>query len=344
MRPTGKTFEVLLMDDPSGDDIHKVVQELNRSWLHLVTRDPPRGLGYAVLEGMRRAKGDVLVVMDADLSHPPEKLPEMVAAALQPGTQLVIGSRYVPGATIDGRWSMLRHLNSRGATMLARLFTWTSDPMSGFLAMRKELLTQAKAPLDPIGYKIGLELIVKCAVRRVGEIPIHFSDRHLGKSKMGLREQIQYVVHVRRLARWKYGELARMGEFGIVGASGLLVNLVTLTFANSMLLRIGITDQSARLNTAVAIAVLVAMTTNFFLNRMLTFGDKARKSLGREYIKFVSVCLIGAVVNWGVTTRLAAQWTDVLLGLQGAAVFGVLAGMIFNYIGSRVFVFSHHPR
>ncbi len=338
MRPSGFSFDLWLMDDPSGDGIDRVVKELGYSWVHLVTRTPPRGLGYAVLEGLRKAPGDILVVMDADLSHPPERIPALVAAAERPENHLVIGSRYAAGGTIDGGWSLLRHINSRAATLLARLFTWVKDPMSGFLAMRRDILQRAAGDLDPIGYKIGLELIVKCQCRTVAEVPIHFSDRQLGKSKMGLKEQIRYVVHVRRLARWKYGELARFAEFGLVGLTGVIVNLLVVTLVSDQMARMSFAA-SARVNTAVTVAVLASMTTNFFLNRMLTFGDKARGQLSREYLKFIAVCLVGGVVNWWTTTRLAPQWNEILLGLQAASLCGVAAGMFFNYVGSRLFVF-----
>ena len=338
MRPTGHTFDLWLMDDPSNDGVEKVVRDLGYSWVHLVTRTPPRGLGFAVLEGLRKAPGDILVVMDADLSHPPERIPDLVSAAERPENDLVIGSRYAPGGTIAGDWSLLRHINSRAATLLARLFTWVKDPMSGFLAMRKDILDRAAGDLDPIGYKIGLELIVKCRCRRVAEVPIHFSDRQLGKSKMGLKEQIRYVVHVRRLARWKYGELARFAEFGIVGLTGVFVNLLVVTLVSEQMSRMGFAA-SARLNTAITLAVFASMTTNFFLNRMATFSDKATKSLGRAYLTFVAVCLIGGVVNWWTTKRLATEWHEITLGLQIAALCGVAAGMLFNYAGARMFVF-----
>ncbi len=338
MRPTGYDFDLWLMDDPSGDGIERVVRDLGHSWVKLATRTPPRGLGFAVLEGLRRAPGDILVVMDADLSHPPERIPDLVAAAQRPESHLVIGSRYTSGGTIAGDWSLLRHINSRAATLLARLFTRVRDPMSGFLAMRRDILDRAAGTLDPIGYKIGLELIVKCRCRTVCEVPIHFSDRHLGKSKMGLREQLRYVVHVRRLARWKFGELARFAEFGLVGLSGVFVNLLVVTLVSDNMKSMGFAP-SARVNTAVTIAVLASMTTNFFLNRMLTFADKATRSLGRAYLTFVGVCLVGGIVNWWTTTRLAAQWNDVTLGLQAAALCGVGAGMLFNYAGSRLLVF-----
>jgi dolichol-phosphate mannosyltransferase len=339
MQPTGRNFDLWLMDDPSGDGIERAVNAAGEPWVHLVTRKPPRGLGYAVLEGLQSARGDILVVMDADLSHPPERIPALVEAAEDPAHDMVIGSRYTKGGTIAGDWSLLRHINSRGATWLARLFTWVDDPMSGFLAMRRDLLARAAGDLDPIGYKIGLELIVKCRCRSVAEVPIHFSDRALGKSKMGLREQLRYIVHVRQLARWKYGELARFAEFALVGASGLLVNLATVTAVSEALKATGMTSREALLNTSVTTAVLVSMASNFLLNRALTFGDRARQPMLKQFLMFVGVCLIGAVVNWFVTTRLALRWTDFMLGLQTASVCGVLAWMAFNYLGSRLFVF-----
>jgi len=339
MQPTGRRFDLWLMDDPSNDGIDRAVNAAGEPWVHLVTRKPPRGLGYAVLEGLRSARGDILVVMDADLSHPPERIPALVEAAERTENDMVIGSRYTTGGTIAGDWSLLRHINSRGATWLARLFTWVDDPMSGFLAMRRDLLARAAGDLDPIGYKIGLELIVKCRCRTVAEVPIHFSDRALGKSKMGLREQLRYIVHVRQLARWKYGELPRFGEFALVGASGLLVNLVTLTAVSEALKATGMTSREAILNTSVTVAVLLSMASNFLLNRALTFGDRTRQPLAKQFLMFVAVCFIGAIVNWFVTTRLAVRWTDVLFGLQSAAVCGVLAGMVFNYLGSRLLVF-----
>jgi dolichol-phosphate mannosyltransferase len=99
------------------------------------------------------------------------------------------------------------------------------------------------------------------------------------------------------------------------------------------------TSREAILNTSVTAAVLLSMASNFLLNRALTFGDRTRQPLPKQFLMFIAVCLLGAIVNWFVTTGLARRWTDVLLGLQTAAVCGVLAGMVFNYLGSRLVVF-----
>lgn len=195
--------EILVVDDESGDGTAEACSRLAAEHpLRLLVRRGERGLSGAVLRGLAEAKGALLVVMDADLSHPPEAVPGLVAALSEPGVDFVVGSRYVPGASTDERWGFFRWINSKVATLLARPLTKVRDPMSGFFALRRETLGRA-APLSPIGYKIGLELIVKCGCRAVREVPIHFRDRLHGRSKLGLREQLRYLRHLARLYRFR---------------------------------------------------------------------------------------------------------------------------------------------
>jgi dolichol-phosphate mannosyltransferase len=153
----------------------------------------------------------VFVVMDADLSHPPETIPELVRTLRDMGADIVIGSRYVPGGATERRWGILRRLNSRMATLIARPLTRVRDPMAGFFAISRATLSAAR-PLDPIGYKILLELIVKCDYQQVIEIPIEFRDRQHGQSKMSVREQANYVRHVARLVRSKCTSIAQFED------------------------------------------------------------------------------------------------------------------------------------
>ncbi len=193
-------FELLVMDDDSRDGTEALVEKLGLPWVRLVVRRANRGLSQAVVDGLRLARNDTIVVMDADLSHPPEMIPQMVAEAAR--HEFVVGSRYVEGGAVDEGWTVYRWINSQVATVMARPFTRIKDPMSGFFAFRRELLERA-APLNPVGYKIGLELIVKSAVRDVLEIPIHFVDRRYGRSKLSVREHMAYLRHVGRLAAFK---------------------------------------------------------------------------------------------------------------------------------------------
>jgi dolichol-phosphate mannosyltransferase len=199
----GRPGEIVVVDDDSPDDTPAVCAELARRHpLRLLMRKNERGLATAVLHGLRQSAGEVLVVMDADLSHPPEKVPELVAA-LEAGAEFVIGSRYVPGAHTDEGWGWFRRLNSRVATALARGFTTARDPMAGFFALRRETFLRASG-LNPVGYKIALELIVKCGCRDVAEVPITFRNRVKGQSKLSLKEQINYLRHLRRLYAYKW--------------------------------------------------------------------------------------------------------------------------------------------
>ena len=120
-----------------------------------------------------------------------------------PACDLAIGSRYVAGGAVDPDWSWLRHINSKVATLLARGLTDVSDPMAGFFAIKRDTLAEAKV-LRPLGYKILLELIVRCDCRRVVEIPIAFQDRELGESKLSLAQQWLYLRHLGRLYAARY--------------------------------------------------------------------------------------------------------------------------------------------
>jgi dolichol-phosphate mannosyltransferase len=267
--------------------------------------------------------------MDADLSHPPGKIPELVAALHEPDVDFVIGSRYVPGASTDETWGWFRWLNSKVATLLARPFTTSSDPMAGFFALRRTTF-DAAAPLDPIGYKIGLELIVKCGCEHVREVPIHFADRKLGESKLTFREQINYLRHLRRLANHKFGGWSRLAQFVGVGASGMVVDLTTYAGLLAWL----------PLSLAGGLAIWIAMTWNFLLNRWITFSYARDESAGQQYVRFCLSCLTGAIVN-GVTRVGLAHTVDwFALHPVIAAAVGVVAGTGFNFVLSHRWAFG----
>jgi dolichol-phosphate mannosyltransferase len=203
LRALRRPGEILVVDDNSPDDTRAVCARLARSYpLRLLTRTHERGLATAVLHGLRAATGEVLVVLDADLSHPPERIGELVAELERPPADFVLGSRYVAGASTDEGWGLFRRLNSLVATLLARPITRARDPMAGFFALHAATFRSARR-LDPVGYKIALELIVKCGCRHVREVPIHFTDRVKGESKLNLHEQVNYLRHLARLYRFK---------------------------------------------------------------------------------------------------------------------------------------------
>jgi dolichol-phosphate mannosyltransferase len=322
----GIDLEVLIMDDDSRDGTDQAVARAGHDWATLVVRTENRGLSPAVVDGLRRAKHPVLVCMDADLSHPPEKIPDMILA-LEAGQQFVLGSRYVAGARTDEDWGFFRWLNSRVATMLARPFSNARDPMSGFFAMRRDDFLKADT-LNPVGYKIALELIVKCRLENVGEVPIYFADRKFGQSKLSLKEQLRYIQHLRRLFVYKFGKWSRILHFGAVGLSGTVVNLVVL----SALLRAG-----ARDDVAVAGGIVTSVVSNFALNRRFTFSYARDRSIAKQFLGFCAASSLGALINFGVTKAFNAAWPS--LPLQVAAAIGIFAGMFINFIANRYVVF-----
>lgn len=325
----GYELDLWIVDDDSRDGTESAIAALSLPWLHLVVRSEEhgmtRGLSLAVLEGLRRAQGEVLVVMDADLSHPPETLPAMLDALLD-GADFVVGSRFVAGGTTDDDWGIFRFLNSRIATLLALPLTTISDPMSGYFMLRRSTF-EAGGDYDPIGYKIGLELYVKCGCRNAVEVPIHFADRRRGESKLSLREQLRYLVHIRRLYMYRFEVVSQLLHFLLVGASGLLVNLAVLTAL--MALGLGFAW-------AMGGAIALSMVWNFALNRRFSFSYAHQTSALRQFIGFVTACSVGALVNY-----LVALWVLDWVGYpQLAATVGVISATGFNFSASRLYVFK----
>lgn len=316
------SYEVIIVDDDSDDGTAEAVECMARAGrpVRLIVRKGQRGLSSAVLRGFAEARGEVLVCMDADLSHPPESIAQLAAAARDPQIDFALGSRYAAGGSTAERWGLLRRLNSRIATLLALPFTQARDPMSGFFALRREVFGRARE-LRPVGYKIGLELIVKCGCKRLVEIPIHFADRRHGRSKLNFSEQLRYLKHLKRLAEYKFGRPARMLEFIAAGATGVVVDLACYM----LLLAAALRAELAR-----GLAIWIAMTWNFRLNRRLTFSDGNTGPLLRRYGRFVAGCSPGALVSWSVSIALAAR-TDLLAGRYAlAAVAGIVLGTVVN--------------
>jgi dolichol-phosphate mannosyltransferase len=201
-----RNFEVILADDNSQDGTPEVVKALKKDhpWLKLLIRSKPKNLSESIIDGFNMAQYPILITLDADLSHPPEKIPEMLNILSDPAVDAVIGSRYVPGGSTDPSWPYHRVLSSKFAALIAQvcLFTKIKDPLSGFLAIRKKTI-QAGAPLKPIGWKIGLEIIIKCRCKNVVEIPILFSQRQHGHSKLTFKISFDYLRHVGHLVWYR---------------------------------------------------------------------------------------------------------------------------------------------
>jgi len=197
------SYELLFIDDDSQDGSETICAELAKTHpVRMVVRKDERGLATAVIHGIEASSGDVVVVMDADLSHPASAIPAMVERLERGESDFVLGSRYVEGGTIHDDWSAFRKLNSIIPSLLARPLCHLRDPMSGFFAIRREDMPESSR-LSPIGYKVALEIFVKGEFQRPSEVPIHFSDRQFGESKLSLKEQLNFLRHLVRLYAYR---------------------------------------------------------------------------------------------------------------------------------------------
>lgn len=198
--PEVENAEIIIVDDGSTDETTTVAKNTPLPYPVQVIKRTVRGLATAVLTGFNAAQYGILGVMDADLSHPPELIPKLLQGLKN--ANLVVGSRKIPGGQVEN-WPWLRKLSSNFATLLTRpLRIKISDPMSGYFFIKKDVL--AGKQFSPIGYKILLELIVKCNIKNIHEVPYVFHNRSVGKSKMGFKESFNYLRHLSRLYYWKF--------------------------------------------------------------------------------------------------------------------------------------------
>lgn len=325
-------WELILADDDSGDGSEELALELSRGLpvLFHLRRNRPRDLSQSVLDGIRLARFDRLVVMDADLSHPPEQIPDLLAA-LHGDAEMVLGSRYAPGGRIDGAWGRYRTLNSRIATWLTRPLTRCADPMSGFFAVDRRRLP-ALDQFAPVGFKIGLELMVRGRLR-VREVPIRFDERHGGSSKLTWRQQVAFLRHLFRLYRYRFELPVRLLSFGAVGATGLIVD----TAAYLGLQTVGLDHLLARF-----LSFWPAVTWNWHLNRTLTFDDRPSARAVWQWTRFAFASTVGLATNVGsyaALTNLVEPFTERRL----LAFFaGVVIGSTVNFATSTRFVYPQH--
>jgi dolichol-phosphate mannosyltransferase len=196
----GREWELVIVDDGSPDGTADTASALApRIPVNVVRRAGKAGLASAVIAGFAAARGEILVVMDADLSHPPETVPALLAA-IEAGADLAVGSRYVRGGGVMD-WPLNRRVVSRVACLMGNVLVPVRDATSGFFALRRAVIDGVT--LNPIGFKIGFEVIARGRYKTAVEVPYTFRDRELGASKFGQRQIAQYVVQLGQVARDK---------------------------------------------------------------------------------------------------------------------------------------------
>lgn len=201
---TDREYELVVVDDDSPDDTVEAVRDASETVpVRALRRRGKRGLATAVVDGVERARHEVIVVMDADLQHPPERVPDLLAA-VDDGAEVAVGSRYVRGGSA-GELPPARRVISRAAAMLAQATVphpsvrGLSDPMSGFFAFERQLVEDCD--LRPVGYKILLEVLVRGNPSTVVEVGYTFDERAGSETSFRLATVGNYLRHLARLRR-----------------------------------------------------------------------------------------------------------------------------------------------
>jgi Glycosyltransferases involved in cell wall biogenesis len=196
-------YEIIVVDDNSPDGTADVAESLKNKYPVKVIRRPRKlGLTSAIYDGVINASGDVIVVMDADLQHPPSLVPKLVSKL--DNCDIVIASRYIKGGGIQ-EWSLIRRIVSIGAILIARILLsecrTVRDPVSGFFAARREMLIRWK-PITPEGYKALVEILATVKPRNVCEEPYVFKSRGRGSSKLSSKIILSYIKLFFKLRGW----------------------------------------------------------------------------------------------------------------------------------------------
>jgi dolichol-phosphate mannosyltransferase len=327
----GQTWEVVFVDDDSGDGTLEVLQDLSRSdprvrFLHRIGR---RGLASAVTEGILSTSSPFVAVMDCDLQHDVAVLPTMFRRLQEGDCDIVVASRFTGDGGV-GDWSQNRLLLSNLAKRLAHLVLASkiTDPMSGFFIIRRDAFDLAVRDLSNQGYKILLDILLSAKpTLRVEEIPYTFRARVRGESKV---EPIVVLEYFTLLFDKLFGHVVppRFVVFSLVGGGGVLVHMMVLAAMNR--------GFGAVFVTAEIFAAIAAMIFNFFVNNLLTYRD--RRLIGfwpvvSGLLTFCALCSIGAVANVGIAAALFRHDYSWWL----AALAGVLVGAVWNYATTSIF-------
>ena len=347
--PKNLLTQAIIVDDNSPDGTGKIVEDYMKNLkkmanytIEVIHRKAKDGLGSAILNGIQHAKGDTIVVMDSDFSHPPQIIPKLIESVKKYQFDIAVASRYIKGGNIQG-WSLKRKIMSKFATLIAKkgLGIDAKDPMSGFFAFKKNILNGLN--IDAIGYKILLEILVKTKNVTITEIPYTFQDREFGSSKLNFKTILDYYKSVWKL--YRYGKplekqekrssvkfLSKAARFYTVGASGFVVNyVISLLFAG------GISDMWYL--HATIIGITASITTNFILNKAWTFSDRdfrIKKTL-TQYGKFIMFSSLGALVQLGMVYFLV---DNIQVSYPLALILAVMTAAFGNFVLNKKWTFK----
>ena len=332
----GISWEVVFVDDDSPDGTADIVRELGRSdpRVRCLQRIGRRGLASACVEGALATAAPVLAVMDADLQHDEGILPEMLQR-LTEGNDIVVGSRFAADGSV-GAFSRNRTAITRMGTRLSRMVLGhaLSDPMSGFFLMRRDVFEQTVRRLSGRGFKILLDIFASSprplAFAEVGD---HFRLRQAGESKLSTQVMLDYLILLAEKLVDRCLPI-RMVLYGLVGMIGLAIHLAVL---GSLFKFAGLPFAWSQ-----GVAIVTAMTSNFFLNNRITYRDRPLRGwqLLPGLMSFYAACALGGGINYAVADMVrgvGASWW--FAGLSGAVV-----GAVWNFTVTGLLTWNERRR
>jgi len=329
----GLRWEVIFVDDDSPDETARFVREIGQRdhRVRCIQRIGRRGLSSACIEGMLASSAPYVAIIDGDLQHDETLLPRMLETLKRDETDIVVGTRYASGGGV-GDWDESRAAISRLATQLSRLVLKAdlSDPMSGFFMIRRQAMDSSVRNLSAIGFKILVDLFASSSrPLTFAELPYQFRRRTAGESNLDSQAAWDYVM---LLLDKLIGHIVpvRLVAFSIVGASGVLVHFAVLALLFNQFGLAFVYSQTA--------ATLVAMTSNFALNNILTYRDMRLKRWRwlQGWLSFTLACSVGALANVGIASYLFSMNTKWV----PAALAGILVGTVWNYAVTNLYTWK----
>lgn len=317
--------QVIIVDDGSTDGTVELVQKFQSAVL--IRRVGKKGIVSAYIDGMKEAlsKGaKYIVVMDGDGQHDPRFLEDMYRSAVERGTDLLLGSRYIDGGKDEG-FSKFRRLVSKGANYLftVSMGGHVHDATTGYRVYSRraaEYLVENRPRNESYAGQIEIVKMLHDAGMNIEEFPITFGPRSGGNSKLKFRDMLDFYFYILRAGNlWKYTA---------VGASGIIVNELAL-FLLAPLLNTWLAD---------ILAIELSIVMNFILNEVWTFNslrlEKGPRGVFKRFYKNNLASLVGVLINFIIFAILSAYGMQILL----ANIIGIVVAFVFRYIVSALAV------
>ena len=326
----GLKYEIIVVDDDSPDRTWEIVERLAETCpqVRVLRRQTERGLSTAVIRGWQVARGRVLGVMDADLQHPPE-VNEQLWKEMSRGAELAVASRHVEGGGVSD-WSLARRIISRcaqmiGLAILPEVTARVSDPMSGYFMISRNSI--AGRELNPLGYKILIEVLGRGKVDWISEVPYTFRERVEGSSKVTNKIYLEYFQHLLRIRMYLL-KSSLFFRFCVVGLSGVVIDMSLLyLLSDPKMLGWGLTRSKI-------IAAEAALINNFIWNDLWTFAAVSRHQnhFGqrlKRLLKFNAICAVGLILN---VLILNVEFNSLHMNRYVANLVAIVIVTVWNYM------------